>query len=97
MGGGWKRILIKLNLISVKKSDSLAAENGNCRSECNNKDIIYEDNGVINDNGETDEDTCNENLVKAPVRRQESTFSNKSWCLDDDIIEDSSNQEWDMT
>ena len=91
MGGGWKRILIKLNLISVKKSDSLAAEHGNCRSECNNKDIIYEDNG------ENDEDTCNENLVKAPVVRQESTFSNKSWCLDDDIIEDSSNQEWDMT
>ena len=43
-----------------------------------------------------DKDTCNESLVKAQVVRQESTFSNKSWCLDDDIIEDSSNQEWDM-
>ena len=38
-----------------------------------------------------------EELVKPAIVRQESTFSNKSWCMDDDLIEDSSNQEWDMT
>ena len=93
MGRGWKRILIKLNLISVKKTDSLPGENGNCHDE-SNKDIFTEEDNFNND---SDKDTTKENDVKAPIVRQESTFSNKSWCLDDDIIEDSSNQEWDMT
>ena len=61
MGRGWKRILIKLNLISVKKTDSLPGENGNCHGE-SNKDIFIEEDNSNND-ADSDKDTTKDNDI----------------------------------